>query len=161
MKIIKVFLALFILTSCSNGTEQAKIHFTATDEEGNLFDCSKTSIAHREKSSQWTPQEALNELFKGPTDEEKTTGMMEFWISEDLSDNLIDVKVEKETVYVNWKDIRKVAMNASSSCGSQSFLAPIDKTLLEFPEIKKVIHMIEGNAETFYEWMQLETPEIL
>lgn len=134
------------------------IFFSSTKNNENMMDCSHVDPAKRAMVFDTNMYEsALRELFKGPTQEEKVQGLQPFWITEDTSSYLISATLEKETAYVNWKDIRTLIPNASASCGSQTFIMPIEKTLTQFTEIKKVVHQIEGNTDAFYEWMQYDT----
>ena len=97
---------------------------------------------------------ALEELFKGPSEEEKTQGYIS-WFSKTTKDILKSVKIENNTAYVDLKDIRQIIPNASSSCGSAEFLAEVETTLKQFPVVNKVIMAIEAKPSTFYEWIQI------
>jgi hypothetical protein len=99
------------------------------------------------------PRLALEQLFGGPSEAEKAQGYSSFF-SEKTKEILLDFKVENETAYVNFKDIRSLLPNITTSCGSAEFLAQAGETLKHYRTIKKVIYAIEGDPETFYEWMQ-------
>ncbi len=74
---------------------------------------------------------ALKELFKGPTEEEKSQGYTS-WFSK-KQDILKSVKVKNGTAYVNLKDLRPMIPNASTSCGSAEFFAEVETTPQQFP----------------------------
>lgn len=99
-------------------------------------------------------QVALQELVKGPTNEEKSLGYIS-WFSDKTRDIIKNVKTENETAYVNLSDIRELIPSASASCGSTEFIAEIENTLKQFPNIKKVIFAIDMKPSLFYEWMQI------
>ena len=66
-----------------------------------------------------------------------------------LADDLIDVKVEGDTATVNFK---QSALEILNTAAARQLLAkaPIEKTLLQFPEIKKVQYAMDGKV--FIEW---------
>lgn len=97
---------------------------------------------------------ALEELFKGPTEEEKNQGYVS-WFSQETEDILKSVKIENNTAYVNLKDIRQIIPNVSTSCGSAEFLAEVETTLKQFSTVERVIIAIEDKPSTFYEWIQI------
>ncbi|MFO7942988.1 MAG: GerMN domain-containing protein [Anaerolineales bacterium] len=98
---------------------------------------------------------ALNELFRGPTSSEAEEGYVSFF-SEETGDILIDIKIERNTAYVNLEDIRSMIPGVSSSCGSQEFFAEVKETIqAQTPGVEKVLYAIEGDPEPFYEWVQL------
>lgn len=100
----------------------------------------------------------LNALFAGPTEEEQAEGYSSFF-SQETADILIGVKVEDSTTYVNLKDIRDIIPSANASCASQNFFASVEETLTHDRAIEDVIFAINGDPETFYEWMQIGCTE--
>jgi len=102
---------------------------------------------------------ALQQLFMGPTQAEKEQGYTSFF-SEKTKGILKSVKVENRTAYVDLQDIRNIIPGVSSSCGSQDFLSQVGETIKHYRTVDKVIYAINGNPETFYEWIQIGcTPE--
>lgn len=85
----------------------------------------------------------------GPTAQEKLDGLLNYWITKDTASNLKRVFIKNGVAYLDWKDIRQLIPGASSSCGSASFLMPIEATLKQFPGVTKVIHAIEGKPAVF------------
>jgi len=105
-----------------------------------------------------SPEDALRELFKGPTEAEKEAGY-DSWFSSQTEGTLKNVQVLNSTAYIDLEDIRLVVPGASSSCGSQQLLAEIETTVKQFSEVDRVIIAINGQPEVFYEWIQLGCTE--
>ena len=97
---------------------------------------------------------ALEELFKGATEEERKN---EFWSfgPEETRDIIKGLNVKGGVAYLNFKKVvfEKLG-NTTSSCGG-GFYSSIEKTLTQFPTIKKVVYAVEGNTNDFYEWVQV------
>lgn len=141
----------------SSGVIPIKIFF-GNNKLGKEGDCSRVYPVVREiPQTQAVAKAALNELFAGPNQEEASVGATSFFSNKTKS-ILKSVKIENETAYVDLIDIRQILSNVSTSCGSASFLAEIENTLKQFPTVKKVIIAINGNPETFYEWIQIGCP---
>lgn len=140
-------------------TMEVKVFFSA----GDGTDCSEVrAVTRTVPQTQSVATAALRELFKGPTQEEKKTGMSSFF-SEDTKDILDRVNVKDGAAYVNLDGsvIQKLG-NATSSCGSQAFTASVEETLKQFPTVKKVFFAIEGSPRDYYDWVQIgECPEEL
>jgi spore germination protein GerM len=105
---------------------------------------------------------ALEQLFAGPTEKEKTEGYHS-WFSPATRGVLKSVVVKNRTAYVNFKPDAFAILpgSISTSCGSSQFLSEMEKTLLQFPSIKKVFFAVDGNPQEFYEFLQGECPEEL
>lgn len=105
---------------------------------------------------------ALEQLFAGPTQREKAEGYHS-WFSPATKSVLKSIVVKKKTAYVNFKPDAFAILpgGISTSCGSDQFLSEMEKTLLQFPAIKKVFYAINGNPQDFYEYLQGECPEEL
>jgi len=144
-----------------NQTVTISVFFPSEKNNADFVSCSKTDPATREVAkSDNLAYLAMMELFKGPTEAEKATGLKDFhWITPATSANLKSVKVINGTAYVNWLDMRMAISNAGTSCGSASFLSPVNDTLKNLPGINNVVHAINGKPATFYEWMQLSCPQ--
>jgi spore germination protein GerM len=96
---------------------------------------------------------ALEQLLAGPTESEKANGYFSFF-SDETKSMLLGIKVKNRTAYVNFKDMRNKLGNATTSCGSTDFIAQLEKTVLQFPAIKRVFFAVEGDPREFYEWLQ-------
>ncbi len=139
-------------------TISLKVFYNNSNLNPNSVDCSKVYPLERAMvilpENGNTAQIALQELVKGPTSEEKSQGYIS-WFSDKTRDIIKNVKTENETAYVNLSDIRELIPNASASCGSTEFIAEIENTLKQFPNIKKVIFAIDKQPTLFYEWIQI------
>lgn len=129
--------------------------FFSNSELDPEVSCNKVfPIERKIPKTQAVAEVALEELFKGPTEVEKSQGYIS-WFSQETKDILRNVKIENNTAYVNLKDIRQIIPNVSTSCGSAEFLAEVETTLKQFPTVNKVIIAIDGKPSTFYEWIQI------
>jgi hypothetical protein len=129
--------------------------FFNNDKLDPEFSCNKVFPVEREiPETLGVAKAALEELFKGPTEEEKSQGYVS-WFSDITKDILKSLKIENNTAYVNLEDIRQIIPNVSSSCGSAEFLAEVETTLKQFSGVDKVIIAINGKPSVFYEWIQI------
>lgn len=120
----------------SSRTITVQVSFSTIKDNENFFDCGKTDIVTRTLPyTTATAQVAMEQLFLGPTTQEKTDGLRDFWITEATAQNLKRVFIKNGTAYLDWKDIRQVIPNVSTSCGSASFFGPIEATLKQFPNL--------------------------
>lgn len=138
-----------------------KIYFSSTKDNEGFLDCSKTDFVIREiKDNENLAQETMMQMFAGPTEEEKARGLQPFWITEENAGALGRIFIKDGTAYLDWnEDESMLTSGANSSCGSQSFLSPIEATLKGLPGVQRVVHAINGSPETFYEWMQMVCDE--
>ncbi|MFA7686111.1 MAG: hypothetical protein WCX95_04925 [Candidatus Gracilibacteria bacterium] len=67
-------------------------------------------------------------------------------------------KVEGNIAYINWPADMSNLSNINTSCASQAFLQPIEKTLIQIAPIKTVIHSMGGSVNDFYMYMGLSCP---
>ncbi|MFZ2255481.1 MAG: GerMN domain-containing protein [Patescibacteria group bacterium] len=143
-------------TGNMNQTMDIDIYFQTLRDNANLEDCGKVSRVTRTIPMTDAPATAaLEQLFLGPTAQEKSDGLLDFMITDNMGDALNRVFVEDGVAYLDWDDLRQLIPSASSSCGSVGFLRPIEATLLQFPTVTKVIHAIDGQPAIFYEWIQM------
>jgi spore germination protein GerM len=105
---------------------------------------------------------ALEQLFAGPTRAEKSEGYYS-WFSPKTKSILKSIVIKNRTAYVNLKADAFTILtgNVSTSCGSDQFLSEMEKTLLQFPTIKRVFYAIDGKPQDFYEYLQGECPDEL
>lgn len=136
-------------------TMTVRVYFGNINFNPNMQDCSKVHPVERTvPKTLGVAKTSLEELFKGPNEEEKAQGYVS-WFSEKTKDILKSVKIENGTAYVDLKDIRQIIPNVSTSCGSAEFLAEVETTLKQFPTVNKVIIAIDAKPSTFYEWIQI------
>ncbi len=106
---------------------------------------------------------ALEQLFAGPTEEEKAKGFYSDFSPETKS-FFLSVNIKDGVSYVNFNDptLTPVTGNFTTSCGGSNLFGQVENTLKQFPSIKKVFFAIKGDPSLFYDWMQIgECPKEL
>ncbi len=159
--------------SCNNYTSSMvpiRVFFTTKKNNENLNNCGKTDSVIRYVPKNVAndindlAEEALRQLFIGPTDQEKKTGLLEEYWSGDktgqdpdalgVSNYFKRVFVKNGVAYIDWKEFKGNIANASTSCGMATFGSPLHDTLSQFPEIKKIVQAFDGDPAKFAEFMQ-------
>jgi hypothetical protein len=142
-------------------TEAVQVFFSNTAFDPNAQDCGAVYPVERQvPAAAHRLDAALNELFAGPTEAERTEGYTS-WFSLDTANILLDAFVEGDTVYVNLADVRHLIPNAGTSCGSAQLLAQMGQTAqAAAPGVARVLYAIEGNPSLFYEWIQIGCGEM-
>ena len=100
---------------------------------------------------------ALTQLLAGPTGSERQAGARS-WFSSATAGMFLDVTLGGRQAVVDFRDLRPIIPNASSSAGSAMLLAELDATVLQFDTVDSVVYRIDGDANMFYEWLQLSAP---
>lgn len=166
MKILSLFVLFLAFTSAgfaqNNETIRIKLYFLNEKFDPHLEDCTKVHAVERAiPKTQAIAKAALEELFKGVTPEESAKGFVSF-SPEETAGILKSVKIKNKAAYINFnKNVYEQMGNATTSCGS-GFFSSIEKTLFQFPTIKKVFYAVEGSPRDFYEWVQIgECPKEL
>lgn len=165
----KVFTLLLIcvvsLTAFGQSSKQLtiKIYLSDGNDNANFEDCGKTRAVQRTiPKTEAVAKTALDELVKGATETEKAQNLSSIF-SEESKSIIKSVNIKKGAAYVNLDDW--VVSNlgaATTSCGAFMFVTPIEKTLMQFPTVKRVFFAIEGSPKDFYDWMQVgECPKEL
>ncbi len=101
---------------------------------------------------------ALQLLVTGPTVEEMAAGAGSFFSAESEG-ALRSVSATDETLVVDFRDMRQMLSNASTSCGSESLLAQLNSTVFQFGSIERVRYEIDGSCDDFSNWLQRECAE--
>jgi len=96
------------------------------------------------------------ELLRGPTASERSRGYGG-WFSTKTAGMLRSVRIDGGVAYIDFRDLRRVIPNASSSCGSTLLLAQLDRTATQFQTVRRAIYSI-GGSSAFYEWLQYSVP---
>jgi spore germination protein GerM len=125
---------------------------------GDPNDCSAVTALERRIEGEPTLEKAMRALMAGPTADEKARGLGG-WFDDATKDMLISAEVAEGVAEVDFKDLRQVIPNASSSCGSALLLAQLDGTAKQFDDVERTLYSIEGDATTFYEWLQMAVPD--
>ena len=164
---MKNLLSLLFVIAFSIGvsaqTTSVKIYLGNSVQNPNSEDCGKVfAVTRQVPKTKAVARAALEELFKGVTAEEKAKDFYSTF-SEESKSILIKLNIKRGAAYINFRGNTKDILNgASSSCGSEAFFAQVEKTLKQFPTVKKVFYAIEGKPEDFYDWMQIgECPKEL
>jgi len=120
-----------------------KVFFQNPQENPNIIDCSKVfEVTRVIPKTQSTARAALEELFKGPTTEEKVQG----YFSEINS----GVKIQKLTIVDGIAKVdfdKRLEEGMGGSCRTATISAQITETLKQFSSIKTVIISIDGRTE--------------
>ncbi len=163
----KIILLLFIIAFpifASAQTRGVRIYLGNSVKNSNSENCGRVfPVARRIPKTKAIARVALEELFKDVTAQEKAKDYHSIF-SEKSKSILIRLNVKKGAAYVNFREsVKEAANGASSSCGSDAFYAQVEKTLKQFPAVKKIFYAIEGKPEDFYSnWMQVgECPKEL
>lgn len=167
MKKIAAILLMFVF--CAYGFAQTKktitikVYFSDTTNIETFEDCAKVRAVTRTiPKTKSVAKAALEELFKGPSEKEKKDGLSSVFF-EDTKSILLGIKIKKGAAYVNLDGsvIEKLG-NATTSCGGAGYDAAVEKTLKQFPTIKKIFFAIDGDPAMYYDWMQIgECPKEL
>jgi hypothetical protein len=124
---------------------------------GNGSDCARVVAVRRFVARPAALHDAMSALLKGPTASEKRAGFGG-WFTARTAGMLRSVRLSHGTAYVDFRDLRHVIPNASSSCGSTLLLAQLDRTAKQFTGVRHTLYSLNGNRRAFYEWLQLSTP---
>lgn len=140
-----------------------KIFLSDENDNPNFEDCGKVRAVERIiPKTKMVAKAALDELVKGATEAEKKQNLISIFSAETAS-IIKKVNIKKGTAYVNLDEwVIKNLGTATTSCGSFMFVTPIEKTLMQFPTVKRVFFAIEGKPLDYYDWMQVgECPKEL
>lgn len=136
-------------------TMTIKVYFHNEILNPNMLDCTKAFPTTRTiPRTAAVARAALDELFKGTTEEERKKG---FWAfdPESTAGIVKGLRIKNGAAYLNFTKRALTQLgNATTSCGG-GFFSMVEETLTQFPSIKKVYYAIEGNTDEFYEWVQV------
>jgi hypothetical protein len=152
---VVLLVLLFACIAHAQKSTTVNVYFHNEKLNPNQEDCTKVfptpRIIPRTKA---IARAALNELFKGTTEDE---GKNEFVSvpAENTMDIVRGLNIRSGTAFLNFKkSVFEKLGNTTSSCGS-GFYSSIEATLKQFPTVKRVVYAVEGNADDFYEWVQV------
>lgn len=119
------------------------VFFPNNKLDPNMVDCSKVFGTTRAVvQTTAVARAALEELFKGPTDQEKTEGYS--------TSVPVGVKIQKLTIVNGVAKVdlsQDLEQQVSGSCRVTSIRAEITETLKQFPTVQNVEISIDGRAE--------------
>ncbi|MGE5592020.1 MAG: GerMN domain-containing protein [Bacillota bacterium] len=104
--------------------------------------------------SEATIRGAMEELLKGPTEEERAAGYTS-WFSEKTAGMVKGVSLHGGRAIVDFADFSRIIPNASTSSGSQQLLAELTRTICQFSVVTEVEYRFDGSNEAFMEWLQM------
>lgn len=169
MRVRLLVLSTFLLLASCNATEDGSPTPTPSPTEvaeqtvdiylhsGNSEECAEVVAVQRPVEAR-SLRAAMEQLLAGPTEEEISQGLGG-WFSVATESLLISAEIDGDLARVDFEDLRTVIPNASSSCGSAMLLAQLDGTAGQFG-VTATLYSIEGDPQVFYEWLQMETPDL-
>jgi hypothetical protein len=132
------------------GDMEIKIFFHCdADAEGSLV-----AVYRHVADSGGVLKASLTALLGGPNTAE-TNALITSWFSADTADMLRSVTLDGGHAVVDFRDLRDVIPNASTSAGSARLLDELDATVFQFPSVTTAEYRINGSCEAFTEWLQL------
>jgi hypothetical protein len=157
--------AATLVLASAGGTAARPFDTTAANSRVQVFmprgdagmSCRRVVPRTREVAAPAVLRGALAALLRGPTPAERRLGYGG-WFSQRTAGMLRSVRLERGVAYVDFRDLRPVIPNASSSCGSALLLAQLDRTTKQFPAVRRTVYSIGGSRRAFYEWLQLSAP---
>lgn len=96
---------------------------------------------------------ALEELLKGPTEQERLSGFYS-WFSPQTAGMLKGVSLKDGKAVVDFANFSALMNGASTSAGSRDLVGQLSHTIFQFKEIREVEYRFDGNCEAFYGWLQ-------
>lgn len=160
---MKLFALVFVLVCLATvafaqkqQTTTIKVYFSNEKLNPNTDDCNKVfPVTRKIPKTAAVAKAALEELFKGTTQDEEAKGYGSIPRSESKG-VLKSINVKNGAAYVNFNKVVMEQMgNATTSCGGGQYFGMIEKTLTQFRTIRKVYYAVEGNTDEFYEWVQV------
>ncbi|MDH5371557.1 MAG: GerMN domain-containing protein [Acidimicrobiia bacterium] len=128
------------------------------DADPDNYDCSLVSPVVRVVEPPATLAGAMQALLAGATADELAAGY-DSWFSEEVGWELESAIIADGVARIDFSEDSPFINNASTSCGSFSFLGQLTMTATQFPAVDEVIFSIGGDAQVFYEWLQRDVPE--
>jgi len=131
-----------ILFGKSNKKTTVKVYFSNNNLDPELS-CNKVFPVEREiPKTQAVARAALEELLKGPTEEEKTEG---FFTNIGSGVKVQKLIIENNVAKVDFDE--QLEFQVGGSCRVTAIRAQITETLKQFPNVKEVVISINGRTE--------------
>jgi spore germination protein GerM len=121
----------------------------------NSTDCTQVVPATRRIADRGLTG-VMKALVAGPNEPERAMGLGG-WFTDQTKDVVNSAQVEGGVARVDFKDLRAIIPNASSSCGSSSLLAQLDSTAKQFG-VTRTLYSINADVDLFYNWLQRAAP---
>ena len=142
------------LRATSPASAHVEVFFSRGDPGAR---CDRVYSVPRRVSAPAVLRGALEALLRGPTAAERRRGYGG-WFSTRTAGALRSVKLARGVAEIDFRDLRHVIPNASSSCGSALLLAQLDRTTMQFPTVRRAVYSFGGSRRAFYEWLQRSPP---
>jgi len=134
-------------------TTELRVYFNNAQRAGTDADCAIVFALPRQvPKTEGVAAAALQQLFAGPTDGERAAGYRSPF-SGATAGLLKRIRIEHGTAYVDLHDARAQLAGATSSCGAAEFQMQVERTLRQFPTVRRVILAIDGEPRRYYQWM--------
>jgi spore germination protein GerM len=134
-------------------TTTLSVYFNHAQRAGTEVDCTTVFPVPRQvPRTEAVATAALQQLFAGPTEDERVAGYRSPF-SAASAGLLKRVRIDHGTAYVDLHDLRARLGGATSSCGAAEFHMQVERTLRQFPSVRRVILAIDGEPRAFYDWM--------
>jgi spore germination protein GerM len=134
-------------------TATLRVYFNNAQRAGTEADCAIVFERTREvPRTGAVATAALVQLFAGPTVLERAAGDRSPF-SAATAGLLKRVLITDGTAYVDLHDLRAQLPGATSSCGAAEFNLQIERTLRQFPTVRRILLAIDGDPRRFAEWM--------
>ncbi len=144
-------------TTTPSGVEVLIYLVGGPDADPDVLDCAEVWPVTRTVEGPEVLEGAIEALLEGVTEEELAAGY-DSWFK-DAGWELASINLEDGVAYIDFAEDSPYINNASTSCGSMSFLAQLDMTATQFDNVDQAIYSIGGDAEAFYGWLQRDVPE--
>jgi spore germination protein GerM len=146
-------LALAAAGHTAAATSSLRVYFNNTQRAATEADCGIVfEVPRQVPRTEGVAAAALRQLFAGPTEAERAQGYRSPF-SAATAGLLKRVFIDHGTAYVDLNDLRPQLTGATSSCGAAEFQTQVERTLRQFPTVRRVILAIDGEPRRFYEWM--------
>ncbi|HEX6254269.1 MAG TPA: GerMN domain-containing protein [Euzebyales bacterium] len=139
----------------SDHTVRVNVYFTPSGSE-----CDVLARFSRTVEAPAVLTGAMEELLKGPTEEEAASRPLATAFSSETAGMLRSVSLRDGTARIDFGDLREVIPNASTACGSTSLLSQLNATATQFPTVDTARYSINGSEATFYEWLGRGVPVV-
>jgi spore germination protein GerM len=157
MFLLLIFSAFAVIAFGQNSRQMTiKVFYINVKDDPNVEKCNDVKpVTRKITKTAGVAKAALEELFKGITPEEEAKGFTSFEPTE-TAGILKGINIKNGSAYVNFdKRVYDQLGAATTSCGGAIFFSGVEKTLKQFPTIKRVFYAIEGNTDDFYDWVQV------
>jgi spore germination protein GerM len=152
---------LLVAAACAAAADasSAPVRVSVFFTHGNTgIACARVVARPRALQSPPLLRGALRALVAGPTAAERRAGFGG-WFTSRTRATLRSVRIQDGVAHVDFHGaLRQLVPGASSSCGSALLLSQLDRTVTQFPRIRRAIYSFDGNVRPFYEWLQRDVP---